>query len=166
MKLSVSYRAEKRYKRPAKRALEKLVARLEELAGADLSEGVLDLSFVSSEEMAEINMDFLTHKGDTDVICFDYRENAGDDEFADDDMPSVEIIVCPAVAERESAKRSLAYSREITLYIAHGLLHASGYDDLKVELKRIMRRAEKRVMNAIEKEFDLDRIFVIKENEK
>ena len=37
--------------------------------------------------------------------------------------------------------------------MVHGLLHASGYDDLSPELKRKMRRAEKRVLTALEKDF-------------
>ena len=62
-------------------------------------------------------------------------------------------------ALREAEKRDLPYAREITLYLAHGLLHAAGYDDLQVNLKKKMRRAEKRVMTQIEQEFDLDSIF-------
>ena len=49
----------------------------------------------------------------------------------------------------KAEKRSLPYSRELTLYIAHGFLHAAGYDDLQPELKRKMRRAERRVMEAL-----------------
>ena len=158
MILSTCFNAEKLYKKPPKRLLEKLAAALDSLTGANIGEGIFELTFASSEMMTEINGDFLGHSGDTDVICFDYR-NDEDATLENETMPSVDIIVCPAVAEREAAKRNLKYSREITLYIAHGLLHAAGYDDLAPIKKRRMRRAEKRVMDEIEKQFDLDKIF-------
>ena len=71
----------------------------------------------------------------------------------------VEIIVCPEVARREAEKRSLPYSREVVLYLVHGLLHASGEDDLKPELKRKMRRREHKTMNELEKLFTFSDIF-------
>ena len=111
--------------------------------------------------MAEINQAYVGHTGPTDVICFDYRESRSElpDTGDPDDDVEVEIIVCPAVAEREAAKRSLPYSREVVLYLVHGLLHASGQDDLKPELKRIMRRKEAAALRKLSEKFNLDKIF-------
>ena len=142
--------------------------------------------------MEEVNRDFLAHKGDTDVICFDYRhcegtcwpaekekkeeaapgrktdgttvpgdgrKKEGRKEEGEEEEVLVDLLLCPAVAEREAAKRNLPYSRELALYLVHGLLHASGYDDLRPDLKRKMRRAEKRVMNALEEEFSFPSVF-------
>lgn len=111
--------------------------------------------------MAELNAAFVGHEGPTDVICFDYRESkiglpGVDDE---EDRVDVEIIVCPAVALREAEKRSLPYSRELTLYLVHGLLHAAGEDDLKPELKRKMRRREHKTMNELDALFPVDSLF-------
>ena len=71
-----------------------------------------------------------------------------DDGDAD---PSIELIVCPAVALEQALKRGLPYAEEVALYVAHGLLHAAGYDDLNPKAKRVMRRAEKRVMAGLRK---------------
>ena len=71
----------------------------------------------------------------------------------------MEIIICPAVAAREAAKRSLPYSRELTLYLVHGLLHAAGQDDLKPELKRVMRRREASALRQLSEKFNLDTVF-------
>lgn len=49
--------------------------------------------------------------------------------------------------------------REVVLYLVHGLLHASGEDDLKPELKRKMRRREHKTMNELEKLFTFSDIF-------
>ncbi len=163
MNITVSWRTERLYKRPLPVKVKRLAERAAELAGTGLTnDGQLGISFLSSKKMTEVNWDFLSHTGDTDVICFDYRENDGTNDGGFDE--NVDILICPNVANREAEKRALPYAQEVTLYLIHGLLHAAGYDDLKPELKRKMRRAEKRVMTAILKEFDLNRIFR-KENE-
>ena len=164
--VSFSWRTERCFLRPRAAAVRKLALRAAELAGTGLdSENPLGVSFLSSKKMAEVNWDFLQHKGDTDVICFDYRESRSDIpempcDFEDPDDGEeekvvTELLICPAVAAREAGKRGLPYSRELILYMVHGLLHASGYDDLKPELKRKMRNAERRVLTALEKEFGL-----------
>ncbi len=71
----------------------------------------------------------------------------------------MEVYVCPDVARREAEKRGLPYSHEVTLYMSHGLLHAAGEDDLVPEKKRRMRRREKQVLAALEKDFNFERIF-------
>ncbi len=111
--------------------------------------------------MAELNAAFVGHEGPTDVICFDYRESKSElpGEDGEEDRVDVEIIVCPAVALREARKRSLPYSRELTLYLVHGLLHAAGEDDLKPELKRKMRRREHKTMNELDALFPVDALF-------
>jgi len=166
MNTVVSWRAEKKFPRPSAAKMKKMFTRAAEIAGSGIGEKeVLSVSFLSSEKMAEVNMDYLTHKGDTDVICFDYRQSK-EDSYAPETMEedcdetvAVELLICPAAALREAEKRGLPFSRELTLYVCHGLLHAAGFDDLKPELKRRMRAAERRVMSALEKEFTFSKVF-------
>lgn len=153
MILHCQWRAGKSYPAPPKRKLRKLIETIIALAGGDVITAA-SVSFLSPKAMAEINEAFLGHTGSTDVICFDYRTCGEPADEGDPETPQVELFLCPDVAAREAAKRDLPYSRELTLYIAHGFLHAAGYDDLQPELKRKMRRAEKRVMSAIPEEFD------------
>ena len=139
--------------------LRKLAEKAAEITGSRIADG-LSLNFVTERKMAEINEAFVGHSGPTDVICFDYRESksALPDDSAEEAV-DVEIIICPAVARREAEKRSLPYAREVVLYLAHGLLHAAGEDDLKPELKRKMRRREQQTMNELEKLFSFGDIF-------
>ena len=147
-------------KRPNTKALEQLAERAALAAG--LPEN-LDVAvvFLPDDKMAELNWESLRHQGPTDVISFDLRTpgldfpKTGDDEFEAD----VEVYVCPDVARREARKRGLPYSREVTLYMAHGLLHAAGEDDLVPEKKRRMRRREKQVLAALENNCNFERIF-------
>ena len=160
MKTIYSWRPEKKYPRPEKKKVQLLAEAAAEAAGSGISRG-LSFSCVSEKEMAEVNAGYVGHTGSTDVICFDYRQSSSDmPETGDDETDiEVEIIVCPAVAAREAAKRSLPYSRELVLYLVHGLLHAAGQDDLKPELKRIMRRREKAVLRRLSELFDLETVF-------
>ena len=138
-----------------------MAAAAAELAGLHDVPGGVCVSFLSPAGIERVNEDFLGHHGPTDVISFDYRAaddpgfayetDAFDAEADGDADPSVELIVCPAVAYEQAVKRGLPYAEEVALYVAHGLLHAAGYDDLNPKAKRVMRRAEKRVMAGLRK---------------
>ena len=162
MKTIYSWRPEKTIPRPERKLVLELASAAAEVTGSGITR-LLSLSCVSESEMAEINQAYVGHTGPTDVICFDYRQSLDAlPETADsEDDVEVEIIICPAVAAREAAKRHLPYSRELTLYLVHGLLHAAGEDDLKPELKRIMRRREAASLRRLRAKFNLDTVFPI-----
>ena len=162
MKTIYSWRPETAFPRPERKLVLALASAAAEVTGSGITR-LLSLSCVSESEMAEINQAYVGHTGSTDVICFDYRQSLDVlPETADcEDDVEVEIIICPAVAAREAAKRRLPYSRELTLYLVHGLLHAAGEDDLKPELKRIMRRREAAALRRLSEQFSLDTIFPI-----
>ena len=160
MKTIYSWRPEKTYRRPEKKKMLALAEAAAETTGSGIR-GILSFSCVSETEMAKLNQQFVGHSGSTDVICFDYRQSEIElpDTGAGEDDVEVEIIVCPAVAAREAARRGLSYSREMTLYLVHGLLHAAGQDDLKPELKRVMRRKEAASLRRLAENFELEKIF-------
>ena len=160
MKAVTIWRAGRDYPAPSRVRLRKMTAAAAELAGLHDVPGGVCVSFLSPAGIERVNEDFLGHHGPTDVISFDYRTGDDDPGFApetfpaeetvsDDADPSIELIVCPAVAYEQAVKRGLPYAEEVALYVAHGLLHAAGYDDLNPKAKRVMRRAEKRVMKGL-----------------
>lgn len=159
MKAVTIWRAGKCFPAPSRARLRRMTAAAAELAGLHDVPGGVCVSFLSPSGIERVNEDFLGHHGPTDVISFDYRAEddpgfeGGTDVFdeADDADPSIELIVCPAVAYEQAVKRGLPYAEEVALYVAHGLLHAAGYDDLNPKAKRVMRRAEKRVMAGLRK---------------
>lgn len=145
MNIIVSWRAGRGFPAPNRTKLRNLIRNAATLARLDDEIGTIDVSFLSPAAMERANEQFLSHRGPTDVICFDYRP-------CDPDDVAIELLVCPAVALREATKRGLPYAREVALYVSHGLLHAAGYDDLNPKAKRAMRRAEARVMLALERQ--------------
>jgi len=86
----------------------------------------------------------------TDVISFCYIED-GD---LDEDDTAVDLVICVDVAIAEGDERDdSSYADELILYIVHGLLHASGEDDLSEEPRKQMRKREHEVMTQLRKEF-------------
>lgn len=84
--------------------------------------GQVDISIVSSREVAQLNRRFLRHAGATDVISFD---------LSDMDVPglSVQLVICAEVAIQQARARNLKPQHELMLYVVHGLLHQMGYED-------------------------------------
>ena len=161
MKAVTIWRAGRCFPAPSRARLRRMTAAAAELAGLHDVPGGVCVSFLSPAGIERVNEDFLGHYGPTDVISFDYRAE-DDPGFSDetdafveenggDADPSIELVVCPAVAYEQAVKRGLPYAEEVALYMAHGLLHAAGYDDLNPKAKRAMRRAEKRVMAGLRK---------------
>ena len=161
MKAVTIWRAGKCFPAPSRRRLRRMTAAAASLAGLRDVPGGVCVSFLSPAGIERVNEEFLGHHGATDVISFDYRSGDADPCFGAEDAdcpgaedpadadPSIELIVCPAVAYGQAVKRGLPYAEEVALYVAHGLLHAAGYDDLNPKAKRAMRRAEKRVMKGL-----------------
>ena len=160
MKAVTIWRAGRRFPAPSRRRLRRMTEAAAVLAGLCDVPGGVCVSFLSPAGIERVNEDFLGHHGPTDVISFDYRAGTDEPDFGPEETlsgadgsgdadPSVELIVCPAVAYEQAVKRGLPYAEEVALYVAHGLLHAAGYDDLNPRAKRVMRRAEKRVMKGL-----------------
>jgi len=98
-------------------------------------DGELSLVLVTDKALAKLHDDFLDDPTTTDVITFE-----GQPEFG----AAGEICVSVDTALANAKKLGRDFSEELSLYVIHGWLHLAGYDDLKPELKRSMRRAEAR----------------------
>jgi probable rRNA maturation factor len=94
------------------------------LAGEGRVEGELSLSFVTSEEMADLHATYMGEEGPTDVLSFRMDEEGllGD------------VVICPA----EAARNNPDVEAELRLLVAHGALHLLGYDHEEEEARRVM----------------------------
>ena len=116
----------------------------------------LAVTFTNDRSMKKYNSELVGHTGSTDVITFSYFDDPA--SFFPGEV-GVELIINPDAAAREGAKRGTGYSRELALYLVHGLLHAAGEDDLEPSARRRMRRREREVMKALESCFDFAAVF-------
>jgi len=128
---------------------------LEEVACADLSVAIVDDATIH-----KINREHLEHDEPTDVISFLYSEPPESDASAvGAKRPGIprgrerlidgELIVSAETAVREASRRDWDPRSELLLYLAHGLLHLCGYDDLSSVERRVMRARERDALDAL-----------------
>ncbi len=70
------------------------------------------LAFVTEKAIQKMNKTYRGINKPTDVLSFE---------------PS-DIIICPAYAKREAARRAISLREEVFRLAIHGVLHLSGYD--------------------------------------
>ena len=90
---------------------------------AEKLEGELYITFIDDAEMTRQNKLLLGRRGATDVIACDLSGGPGPDEIIG------ELIVSAETAKRASKRLGIGYEDELLRYVAHGILHLSGYDD-------------------------------------
>lgn len=112
-----------------------------ELAGARAIQGGLSVVFVGDAQLAQLHADWLADPTLTDVITFDLR--------GDEDGPAGELYVSVERAHTLAARRGIDPLRELLVYVVHGVLHLSGFDDHEPSERRRMRAAERRVLQAL-----------------
>jgi len=106
----------------------------------------VSIVFVDDKTIRQVNEEFLGHDNATDVIAFDYRDSEGETPFEEE---NAEIVISVERAIREAKRRRQPIARELLLYVIHGVLHLTGYDDLQKDAARIMRKQQLRVLNSI-----------------
>ena len=134
--------------------------------------GNFDLAIyvVAEPEMTGLNETYLRHKGSTDVITFDYAEEAGlasglpgagssamgSKDGQDTCPPHLhgEIFVCMDEAVTQARRFHTTWQNELVRYVVHGVLHLLGYDDLDHRLRRKMKEAEDALVHQLAGQFD------------
>jgi probable rRNA maturation factor len=131
------------------------VERWVELARSVLvAEGVdgdaeLSLLFVDEPTISGLNRRFMDVDGPTDVLAFPIDEAA--DEAAGTDATSRgpaplllgDVVVCPAVAERQAPEHAGSYDDELALLVVHGVL---GHDHAGVDEATTMQARERELL--------------------
>lgn len=102
---------------------------------------MVELAYVSEEEIIRVNKEFLDRDYVTDIISFRY-----------DDDPSLQNIegtlYCCArrIAEQAKEFNSTAENEFLRIFI-HGLLHLAGYNDQNRDEKEEMTRLENKYLD-------------------
>jgi probable rRNA maturation factor len=89
----------------------------------------LSIVLVDEDEMARLHVEWMDEPGPTDVMSFPMDDLAAGDPSG----PRVEgvlgdIVLCPAVAERQGADAGHGAQVEMALLLTHGVLHLLGHD--------------------------------------
>jgi probable rRNA maturation factor len=108
----------------------------------------LGIHLVGARAMTRLNEAYLGHGGSTDVITFDYGEPG------QPGRRHGEIFVCLEEAVAQARRFRTTWQSELVRYVAHGLLHLSGYDDRRAPARRRMKREEDRLVRELRKRFE------------
>jgi probable rRNA maturation factor len=118
--------------------------------------------FVGEDTMTDLNERFLDGTGPTDVLAFPLDDDPlpgggrHPDEggrgpgtpAADDEPPLIlgDVLVCPAVAERQARDFERSLDDELALLVVHGVLHLLEYDHADPDDAARMRRRERELL--------------------
>ena len=95
--------------------------------------GYLNIVISRDEEIRKINVQFLEHDYNTDVISFDYSEG---------NIVNGEIYISIDTVRRNSLNYNVSLNNEVIRVMIHGTLHLIGYDDKYINQKVEMQRME------------------------
>lgn len=112
----------------------------------------LSVSFVSKEEIRELNRDYRGIDSATDVLSFPQFERdeieyyAENKENAPEEFMLGDVVICMEKAEEQALEFGHSLTRELVYLFTHSVLHLLGYDHETEEDKEVMRKREEEIM--------------------
>jgi probable rRNA maturation factor len=94
----------------------------------------ISVLIVSDRRITSLHRQFLNENGPTDVITFSHGE----------------IFISAETARRQAREFGNPLTRELRLYVVHGLLHLHGFDDGDKVGTRKMEKAQERILKQAE----------------
>ena len=133
------------------RALERLARHvLDEMRVNPLVE--LSIRLVTLDTMTAYHERFMNEPGPTDVLAFpmDELHDQRDDNDEEDAPPTLlgDVVLCPAVAERQAVHAGHSAEAELHLLCTHGVLHLLGYDHADEAEEREMFGVQTRLLDS------------------
>ncbi|MBQ9060476.1 MAG: rRNA maturation RNase YbeY [Firmicutes bacterium] len=116
----------------------------------------ISLSFVSEEEIHQLNRDYRGVDRVTDVLSFPLIEDLNELAAAEEDEEDMEpvalgdVVICLPRAEEQAREYGHSREREIVYLYVHSVLHLLGYDHMEERDKQEMRAREEEVMQAVD----------------
>ena len=119
-----------------KLTIHKLINQLKSEFGFSIN--ALEISFVNTSQMIEVNINYLKHNYSTDIVTFQYSKDKNNIDG--------EIIISDDDASINANRFKTSDKEEIIRLIIHGVLHLLGYDDQNAENKVLMKALENRLV--------------------
>lgn len=116
---------------------------LEEEGDAEVS-----VSFVSNEEIQNINRDYRDKDSVTDVISFALEEDDMNIIHAEAPRTLGDIVISTDRAKEQAEDYGHSYRRELLFLALHGFLHLLGYDHMESDDEAVMNGKQEEILNA------------------
>ncbi len=113
----------------------------------------LSIVLVDEDTMSAYHEKFMDEPGPTDVLSFPMDELRPGEPGRDKPSGVLgDIVLCPAVTERQAAAAKRTPRQEADYLLVHGLLHLLGFDHAEAEEKAIMFQVNDQIIDAWEKQ--------------
>lgn len=112
------------------------------LAEERVASAVISIAVVDNAAIRELNRTYLDHDYETDVLSFLLESEPTDSG------PRIEgeVVVSAEMALHSAAEFDWTPGDELVLYLVHGLLHLTGYDDQNPAARQRMRDRERAIL--------------------
>jgi len=100
----------------------------------------ISLSFVSADEIRQLNNQYRQKNASTDVLSFP-ADSSG--------IITGDIVICPEIAIAQASEYGHSVDREMAFLTAHGLLHLMGYDHSNPEEETAMIDAQNAILEKV-----------------
>ena len=123
--------------------IKKISAALIEIAALiNVSPAAVTFCLCDDEFIKRLNKKYFNRSSPTDVIAFSLADKPVGGYLG-------EVVVSVERAVIVAKEVSLAWQKELLLYLIHGMLHLTGYDDTTSPKSRRMRAKEQEVLACI-----------------
>jgi len=113
----------------------------------------LSIVLVDEDTMAAYHEKFMDEPGPTDVLSFPMDELRPGQAGGEPPLGVLgDIVLCPAVTDRQAAEAGRTPRQEAAYLLIHGLLHLLGFDHAEPEEKAVMFGLNDQIFEAWEKQ--------------
>ena len=109
----------------------------------------ISVTFVSTEEIHELNKIYRGKDSVTDVLSFPQYENMEEMKKVEGVLCLGDVVICPEQALLQADEFGHSGERELVYLFVHSVFHLLGYDHLEQEDKNELREHEERIMSRI-----------------
>jgi len=109
----------------------------------------ISVTFVSTEEIHELNKVYRGKDSVTDVLSFPQYESIEEMEAVDGALCIGDVVICPEQALLQADEFGHSGERELVYLFVHSIFHLLGYDHIEEEDRTEMRAQEEKIMSQI-----------------
>lgn len=109
----------------------------------------ISVTFVSTEEIHELNRVYRGKDNMTDVLSFPQYESMQEIKGVNGILCLGDVVICPEQALLQADEFGHSNERELVYLFVHSIFHLLGYDHLEEKDRNQMRVQEEKIMSQI-----------------